>query len=208
VEVRNYFYSGTVEEQIYAGIREDFDWFTDIVGSAQPVLGEIEGAIERVAMAGPGVTRDAQVESTITAIREAIETAKTRALTLEDVGSEADPNATHALPAIDLPGLERVLTGCPLTSHRFRQHPAIRGAYLLEIANGSVQVTFRRAVVEELAPDVRLLTYGTEELAELLAAAGIVGDEWDSEHDGDLPATLTELEARLAQEAAEAGGVG
>jgi hypothetical protein len=197
VEVRNYFYSGTVEEQIYAGIREDFDWFTDIVGPAQPVLGEIEGAIERVAMAGPGATRDAQVESTIAAIRDAIERAKVRALTLDDVGSEADPNATHALPAIDLPGLERVLTGCALTSHRFRQHPAIRAAYLLETAIGAVQVTFRRAVVEELAPDVRLLTYGTEELAELLAAAGIVGDGWDSERDGDPPTTLTELEARL-----------
>jgi hypothetical protein len=47
VDIRNYFYSGTVEEQIYAGIKEDYDWFTDIVGPAQPVLGKVEGIIEQ-----------------------------------------------------------------------------------------------------------------------------------------------------------------
>jgi len=199
VDVRNYFYSGTVEEQIYAGIREDYDWFTDIVGPAQPVLGQIEGAIEQVAMAGPGVTRDAQVQRTIAEIRESIESAKARALTLDDVGAEADPAAAHPTPAIDLTGLERVLTICEATARRFRAHPKIRGAYLLETANGAVEMTFRRDVLDEYAPEVGLLTYSTKELDELLAEAGIPASEWDGGRDGEPPATLAELEERLSR---------
>ena len=53
VDVSNYFYDGTVEEQIYRGIGEDVDWFEDVVGPAQPVLDEIEHAIEDVAMTTP-----------------------------------------------------------------------------------------------------------------------------------------------------------
>jgi len=199
VDVRNYFYSGTVEEQIYAGIREDYDWFTDIVGPAQPVLGQIEGAIEQVAMAGPGMTRDAQVQRTIAEIRESIESAKARALTLDDVGAEADPSAAHSAPAIDLAGLERVLTTCEATARRFRPHPSVRGAYLLKTRNGSVEVTFRREVLDDYAPEVRLLTYGTDELDELLAAAGTPHGQWDAGRDGEPPASLTELEERRAR---------
>jgi len=51
VDVSNYFYSDTVEEQVYKGIPEDFDWFVDIVGGAQPVLATIENAMSAAAMA-------------------------------------------------------------------------------------------------------------------------------------------------------------
>lgn len=47
----------TVEEQIYQGIAEDFDWFTDVVGPAQPVLKQVERAIETGAMTAPSQTR-------------------------------------------------------------------------------------------------------------------------------------------------------
>ena len=38
------------------GIGEDVDWFEDVVGPAQPVLNEIERAIEDVAMEEPGAS--------------------------------------------------------------------------------------------------------------------------------------------------------
>ena len=207
IEVRNYFYKDTVEEQIYAGIREDYDWFTDIVGPAQPVLGEIETAIERVAMAGPGCAREAELQRTIASIREAIEVAQARAFTLDDVGGEADPRQPHPKPAIDLAGLERILTGCAATSRRLHPHPTIRGAYLLDTPKGAVEVTFRRGVLDEFAPQVRLLTYGTEELRELLAVASVSPGPWDAEREGEPLAALEDLEARLAEDVRATGGI-
>jgi hypothetical protein len=164
VDIKNYFYTGTVEEQIYAGIKEDYDWFTDIVGPAQPVLGQVEGIIEQVAMTTPGDARSEAVKAKIEIIRESIEEAKARAVTLEDVGRGADPTAVHVQPAVDLPGLERVLLGASKTKQFFHEHPIVPGAYLLELPGGKAEVTFRRKVADENTPAVRLLTYGTDEL--------------------------------------------
>lgn len=51
VTVFNLLIEGTVEENIYDTIAEDYDWFSDVVGIAQPVLSEVESAIEAVALA-------------------------------------------------------------------------------------------------------------------------------------------------------------
>lgn len=128
VEISNYFYSGTVEEQIYTGIRRDYDWFTDIVGPAQPVLGQVESILEDVAMTEPGEKRQAMVDDKIAAIRDAIEQAKARAVTLEDMGGTPQP-ASPERAAIDLPGLERVLLGIPDSARFFSPHESIAGSY-------------------------------------------------------------------------------
>jgi hypothetical protein len=194
VDIRNYFYTGTVEEQIYAGIKEDFDWFTDIVGPAQPVLGQIEGMIEEVAMKAPTEDRDRAIEAKLDEIRAAIARARERALMLDDLGSTT-ALGDDVRPSIDLRGLERVLLGSSRTSEHFHPHPRIEGAYMLETPMGKVPVTFRRSVLDKYAPEVRLLTYETEELRTLLtpeaSTAGVVAD---------LPATLGELEHELASE--------
>ena len=64
VDVSNYFYSDTVEEQVYKGIPEDFDWFVDIVGGAQPVLATIENAMSAAAMA-PSANRASVVAAQV-----------------------------------------------------------------------------------------------------------------------------------------------
>jgi hypothetical protein len=193
VDIRNYFFSGTVEEQIYAGIKEDYDWFTDIVGPAQPVLGKVEGIIEQVAMQAPGQDRDKEIDRRVAEIRDAIEQAKARAVTLADLGSPVALADGRDRPAIDLLGLERVLLGAKLTSQYFHPHPEIEGAYLLEMPLGKVPVTFRRALLDRYTPEVRLITYQTEELDSLLATVGA-----DTETIEGLPDTLVELEGRLA----------
>jgi len=193
VDIRNYFYSGTVEEQIYAGIKEDYDWFTDIVGPAQPVLGKVEGIIEQVAMQVPGTDRDKEIDRRVAEIREAIEQAKARAVTLADLGSPVALTGGMDRPAIDLLGLERVLLGAKGTSQYFHPHPEVEGAYLLEMPNGKVPVTFRRTVLDKYAPEIRLITYGTEELETLFATVGA-----NTEDTGGLPDTLVELERTLA----------
>jgi hypothetical protein len=169
VSIRNYFYKDTVEEKIYTGIAEDFDWFEDIVGPAQPVLGQVEDVIEHIAMQMPNADRDKAVTAEIARIREQIEAAKARAVTMDDVGLAPDAAGTAELhPAIDLADLEEVLTRADPVAKCFHPHPAISGAYLLDLSSGKAAVTFRRAVLEAHPGQVTLLTYGTDELRALL----------------------------------------
>ena len=198
VDVSNYFYKGTVEEQIYQGISEDFDWFTDVVGPAQPVLGQVEQAIEGVAMHTPGPERDRYLAARVDDIRKAVDEAKARAVTLDDVGQP--PRIGEGIePAVDLSGLERVLLSATTTSGFFHPHPVISGAYIIEVAGTKTAVTFRRRVLDEHAPDVRLLTYGPDSLLDrLLAAAGVVRRRTTDFHLGGAPVHhLDELEALL-----------
>jgi hypothetical protein len=170
IDIRNFFYTGSIEEQIYTGIVSDMDWFEDIVGPAQPVLGQVEDVIERVAMQLPNADRDQAVLDEIAAIRVAIEEAKARAVTIDDVGRTAAVGEQSVeLPAIDLDGLEQVLTRARPAADLFHPHPTIPGAYLIEHASGKASVSFRRSVVDEHPGEVRLLTYGTTELDGLLS---------------------------------------
>ena len=196
VDIANYFYEGTVEEQIYRGIGEDFEWFEDVVGPAQPVLNQIESAIEAVAMEEPGERRDKDLKKQVTEIREQMQVAREAPVTLGELGEVITLEPVRE-PAIDLAGLERVLTISAGTAERFMQHPKIAGAYLLEVPTGPpVAVTFRRRVLAEHAPTVRLLTYGTPELEALLPEAPEESpDAFDAP--GGRVRTLAELEALL-----------
>ncbi len=106
------------------------------------------------------------------------------------------PDTTTENPraAIDLLGLERVLLRVAATSQRFHPHPDFEGAYLLDTSRGEVAVTFRRSVLEKYAPEVRLLTYGTGELEDLLTACGVPTDL--APLDG-FPGTLEEMQKAL-----------
>lgn len=169
IDIRNFFYEGSIEEQIYTGIAEDMDWFEDIVGPAQPVLGRVEDVIERVAMQMPNADREQAVVAEVAAIRAAIEQAKAQAVTIDDVGRNPELGTTNdTVPAIDLAGLEQVLTRAQPVAQRFHPHPSIAGAYLLEVGGEKVPVSFRRKVIDEHPGEVRLLTYGTKEMSELL----------------------------------------
>jgi hypothetical protein len=201
VQISNYFYKDTVEEQIYQGIGEDFDWFTDVVGPAQPVLNQVERAIETVAMTEPSDARQQQVATRVAEIRSQIEEAKAEAITLGDLESVPEPSEDVG-PAITLEGLEQVLTTAAATAQRFHPHPTIPGAYLLETRGSKVAVTLRRAVLDEYAPDVSLLTYGTQDLNDLLIEAGVEAYPLDQSsflRNGQAIRTLTQLEEALAQ---------
>jgi len=196
VAIRNYFYVGTVEEQIYTGIADDVDWFEDIVGPAQPVLGQVEDVIEHIAMQMPNADRDQVVLDEIAKIRASIEEAKARAVSMDDIGRAPDDDGPGDLrPAIDLVGLETVLTRAEPVASKFYPHPSIASAYLLDLAGGKVAVTFRRTVLEA-HPELKLLTYLTPELDELLS--NIELSKMDTfQIDGELIVTLSQLEQVL-----------
>ena len=185
VDISNYFYEGTVEEQIYRGIGEDVDWFEDVVGPAQPVLNEIEHVIEDVAMSEPGEARRGDAQKRIAAIRAAIETAKAQAVTLQDFSRDPQGPPPHREPAITLADMEETLTTSEQTRDRLRPCDQMPGAYWLDLPTRTVAVTFDRVVLDANSPDVRLLTYLTDELDELLRVARV---EVPSLVNGELPA--------------------
>lgn len=104
IQVTNYFYAGTVEETVYRGIAEDYGDFTEIIGSAQPVLGSIEQAIERLALEAEE-SKDAQVEKARDAVeqlKQEIRAANSQVVLLNDLGDLPERH-TDTADAIALP---------------------------------------------------------------------------------------------------------
>lgn len=61
-------------------------------------------------------------------------------------------------------------------------------------------MTFNRQVLDECAPDVRLLTYGSEELNRLLSLAGVSDVQLDGDEfkvGGEIVRTVDELVAAI-----------
>ncbi|MDA8039859.1 MAG: hypothetical protein M0Z69_12020, partial [Actinomycetota bacterium] len=78
-------------------------------------------------------------------------------------------------PAIDLAGVEETLLAVAATREQLYEHPLIEGAFLVEDDGGNkVAVTFNRRVVEENAPEMRLLTFGEPLFDLVLRRAGVV----------------------------------
>ena len=68
---------------------------------------------------------------------------------INDIGRAPDAEVSGDLhPAIDLVGLESVLTRAEPVVNRFHPHPSIIGAYLLEMDGQKTPVTFRRSILE------------------------------------------------------------
>lgn len=170
VAIRNYFYVGTVEERIYTGIAGDVDWFEDIVGPAQPVLGQVEDVIEHIAMQMPNADRDHAVMEEIAKIRAAIEEGEACAVSMADVGRAPDTAEMRELrPAIDSAGLEGGTDVGTARRGRISSAPIDPGAYLVESAGSKVAVTFRRPLLEAHPGELRLLTYATAEMERIMA---------------------------------------
>ncbi|MFP3966917.1 SNF2-related protein [Actinomadura fulvescens] len=186
VEISNYFYKGTVEEQIYRGIARDFDWFTQIVGDAQPVLADVEQAVTEAAMAQPGAARNEVIASQIASIERRIQTASSDPVALSTIADTSIEPPPDLQPAMDLAALQEILTSNSLTGPRLRSIENRPGIWQFDLATPmhclsftrspsttatSQLVTFNRNLYDSASDDVRLLTYATPELAALLEGA-------------------------------------
>jgi hypothetical protein len=118
---------------------------------------------------------------------------------MDDIGrTPGGESLVDLRPAIDLVGLETVLTRAEPVAGKFHPHPDILGAYLVELLSGKVAVTFRRSVLEA-HPEVKLLTYATSELTELLAdVQSFEGTLF--EVDGNEVWTLAQLEETFSSQ--------
>ncbi len=132
VHVTNLFYQDTVEEDIYRRIKDRHDWFTQVVGKAQPVLSATESLIQKAAM---GELSTDEVGAELSEILEQLE------------GSPIDPADLDSIPvhdrelapAMDLRGLQEHLFSVPAIRERFVEHPDYQGAWLLSDGPGQCQ---------------------------------------------------------------------
>ena len=167
VYVTNYFYRGTVEEQVYSGIKEDAEWFEQVVGPAQPVLGQVEAVIEDVAMRRAGAARDQAIQHELEDVRHAISTAQQRVFTITDL-ENADIEGGYAMsPAITLDQIEQTLTSNPLTKDRMHPHPDFNHTYLVEAGGDKHPMTFDREVYDRNS-EVGFMTYQQSVFEKLL----------------------------------------
>lgn len=167
VHITNYFYEGTVEDKVYSGIQEDAEWFRHVVGPAQPVLGQVEGVIERLALSLPGARRDVQLEEELERVRMDIEEYRKRPLTLSAL--EASEGIDDEMPSqpLGLREIEETLLRNPLTASRMHPHPELPHTYWVEHEGQKVLMTFDRKVYDE-NPDIGFMTYGHSVFERLL----------------------------------------
>ena len=162
VQVTNFFYEGTVEEDIYRRIRDSHDWFSNVIGNAAPVLAAAEGLISAAAM-GRSSSEDA-----VQGIEDLIDRLDRAAVRLEDLDST--PRFDDDLrPAMTLDGLRRRLLSIEAVRDRLTPYdrPAHQGAYRLTLSGADHPVTFDPALYEA-TPGLNLLTWGSPLLDRLL----------------------------------------
>lgn len=160
VLVSNFFYEGTVEEDVYRRIRSSHDWFSNVIGNAAPVLAATENLIAKAAMRRR-TTQQAAIE--LSALFDRFERAPVR---IEDLDSV--PRFTGELqPEMTLAGLRDRLLSIPSAPQRLTEDADRPGVWRLTLGGDRHDVTFDPGLYQEL-PGLRLLTWGSRLLDELL----------------------------------------
>lgn len=166
VWISNYFYRDTIEDQIYERLSDRITWFETVVGDLQPILAEV-GEITRELAMLPAAERAARLESALTELRQRIQRREFESLDLDAFTQADDPAHPPAAP-VNLNWLKDTLTQSNALGHLFAPHPEIENAYLLTWQAQTLPVTFSPDCFDQRPDTVRLLTYGSPVLAELL----------------------------------------
>jgi len=164
VEVTNLFYSGTVEDDIYRRIRDRLDWFTTVVGNAQPVLAATESVFEQAAM------DQIDTAAAVDRLMAAADRAEQSPIKLADLDA-VPKHDTELQPAMTLSDLQDALLGIRWCRDRLTPHPDFSDAWLLTLDGASPHaVTFNPARSQD-TPNISLLTWGSPLLNRLLDLA-------------------------------------
>jgi len=181
VKVTNLLYDGTVETAVYQKLIHTFGGFNAVVGIAQPVLGQIASVIRSASLTDmcddhddPGGTveaglfddgserlgLDAAVAKIITAANDA------GARTLAKLDAHGSPVAgTTWTPGMTLAELRDSLLAIPSVASHLTPTET-EGVFEVSVGTTAL-VTFDRTVLDRLAPDVQLLTWGSPLLEKL-----------------------------------------
>lgn len=167
VWVRNYFYDGTVEADVYQRLDDRIASFESVVGELQPILSQVAKVIEAAAMANDK-RRGELIAREIEEINRRVRSAETASLNLDELTAEpVEPVAEQPAP-ITLPDLQRVIATSAGLGDRFWPHPKLAGAHSLDWHGNWREVTFDPAVFDEHPNSLTLLSYGSGLLEELL----------------------------------------
>lgn len=169
VWIRNYFYKDTIEARVYQALASRINWFESVVGNLQPILAQVGQAIQRLAMS-TFAERDKLLSDTIAEIERQLDEQNAFALNVYEVRSAGISYASPESPLL-LSDLESFLLHSHHFGKRFRPHPDIEGAYILETPDGELGVTFNTQLFDEYPNSLHLLSYGSPVLSALLAEA-------------------------------------
>jgi helicase-like protein len=106
VTVKNYFVPGTVEENVYAALRERIDDFSDLLGNLQPILGATEEAFKAIFRA-PRSERKRAEEDMIRALDATIERVREAGVDIEV--EDPMPEPSYGSPHVTLSDIHELV---------------------------------------------------------------------------------------------------
>ncbi|MBN1876000.1 MAG: DEAD/DEAH box helicase family protein [Anaerolineae bacterium] len=166
VWIHNYFYADTVEALVYKALSARIDWFQYIVGPLQPILAQVGRVIQTVAMT-TGAARRRVLEEELADLASALDNVEAN-LDL-DVWAERAQDTEPWPSPLTLPDLAASILASPTLAACLRPHTSIAGAFWLALDEQRTPVTFDRAVFDDYPNTLKLLTYGSPLLSQLLA---------------------------------------
>ena len=183
VWIRNYFYDGTVEATVYQRLDDRIASFESVVGELQPILTQVARVIEAAAMANDK-KRGEMIAKEIEEINRQVRSQEISSLNLDEFTAvTAEPVDEKPAP-VTLPELERTLVHSAALRDRLRPHPKVQHAHLLDWHGDWMEVTFDPRSYDEHPNTLKLLSYGSGLLEEVLnvkeppadnAQTGVIG---------------------------------
>ncbi len=168
VWIRNYFYADTVEARVYQALSKRINWFEAVVGPLQPILTQVERAIESVSMTPPAERPEA-LRAELRVIEARID-ARGQSFDLGAWAEQAEAGRPSGTP-LTLAELATALTTSPSLRERFRPHERIDQAFWLRLGGEEAAVTFHPDTFDAYPTTLHLLTFGSPLLESLLAQA-------------------------------------
>jgi superfamily II DNA or RNA helicase len=166
VWVRNYFYDQTVESTIYQRLDDRIGSFENVVGELQPILSRVARTIESAVMARDD-QRDALIREQVDEINRLVKQGETSGIGLDHITDAVEAPADVSVP-LTLPDLERTIVQSKAIGSRFRPHPKIAGAHLLDWGGEERAVTFDPNLFDAHPNTLFLLSFGSPLLDDLL----------------------------------------
>ena len=167
VWIRNYFYERPWRPTIYQRLDERIGRSRAWWASCSPSLSQVARAIESAAMA-PGEQRDTVIREHVDEINRMVREGESTGIGLDSIaGDHVEARADIPAP-VTLTDLERTLVQSKALGSRFRPHPKIAGAHLLDWNGEEHQVTFNPILFDEHPNTLTLVSFGADLLDELL----------------------------------------
>jgi superfamily II DNA or RNA helicase len=179
VWIRNYFYEGTVEADVYHRLDDRIASFENVVGELQPILSRVARVIEAAAMANDK-RRGELIAREIEEINRTVRSEEISALDLDRLTADTAEAVPEEPPPITLPELERTIVKSAALSERFKPHPTLPGAHLLDWHGGWQEVTFSPGLFDEHPNTLKLMSYGDALLADILGVVDPPQDDHDA----------------------------